>query len=51
MPIIQDRFVGCDGKKWSNDFLKFHIEKAVNEENYEWAQECKEELEKRGVAN
>jgi hypothetical protein len=42
-----DKFTGCDGKKWSNKFLQYHIDKAVQEENYEWAQECKDELDRR----
>jgi len=42
-----DRFVGCDGKAWSDEFILFHIKLAVEEERYEWAQECKEELDKR----
>jgi len=46
----QGKFIGCDGKEWSDDFLKFHLQKAVDEENYEWANECKLELERRGVS-
>ena len=43
----KSKFIGCDGKKWSNKFIKYHIKKAVEEENYEWAQECQNELKKR----
>ncbi|MCB9032205.1 MAG: hypothetical protein H6553_00050 [Chitinophagales bacterium] len=46
----QGKFTGCDGKEWDNEFLKFHLQKAVEEENYEWANECKLELERRGLA-
>jgi hypothetical protein len=49
-PMPGGKFTGCDGKEWSNDFLKFHLQKAVEEENYEWANECKKELERRGVS-
>jgi len=42
-----EKFVGCDGKKWSDDFLKYHIDLAVENENYEWAAECRDELKRR----
>jgi hypothetical protein len=47
----QGKFTGCDGKEWDDEFLKFHLKKAVEEENYEWANECKLELERRGVSD
>lgn len=51
MPSLpkQGKFIGCDGKAWSDDFVKWHLQKAVDEENYEWAQECKSELLRRGI--
>jgi len=47
----QSKFTGCDGKEWDDDFLKFHINMAVKEERYEWANECKIELERRKSLN
>lgn len=44
---VQGKFTGCDGKEWDNDFLLFHLQKAIHEENYEWAKDCKEELDRR----
>jgi len=40
-------FHGCDGKPWSNAFIKTHIKMAIDEENYEWAQQCVDELANR----
>jgi hypothetical protein len=40
-------FHGCDGSPWSDDFLQYHIEEAVSEENYEFAAECRDELARR----
>lgn len=44
-----DMFIGCDRKPWTNEFLLFHLKTAIIEENYEWANECKQELIRRGV--
>jgi hypothetical protein len=46
-PQDQPMFTGCDGKLWDDDFIKFHLKEAVEEENYEFANECKLELERR----
>jgi hypothetical protein len=43
------KFTGCDGTPWSNEFLCFHLQMAVDEEKYEWANECQLELNRRGV--
>lgn len=33
MPSLpkQGKFIGCDGKAWSDDFVKWHLQKAVDE--------------------
>lgn len=51
LPVFETRkFYGCDGKPWSDEFLQEHIDDAVKEENYEWAAECKAELDRRKKA-
>ena len=44
-----DKFRTCDGKLMSNELLIINIESAVKDERYEWANECKLELERRGI--
>ncbi|MCB0446091.1 MAG: UvrB/UvrC motif-containing protein [Gelidibacter sp.] len=46
-----DKFTGCDGKKWSDKFLKYHLNKAIEEENYELASECRDEINRRKIKN
>lgn len=46
LPIL-DPFIGCDGKPWSDELLQSHIDKAVYEEDYRWAVECRDELARR----
>ncbi len=41
------KFGGCDGNPVSDDTLRIWIDKAIVIENYEWAAECKQEIERR----
>ena len=47
----QEPFIGCDGKPWDVDFLKYHIELAIEDERYEFAMECKNEINRREALN
>ena len=44
----QKPFHGCDGKPISDSLLKLWLEKAIEDENYELAANCKKEIERRG---
>jgi len=41
------KFHGCDGMPWDDEFLNFHLQKAIKEEDYEWAAECRDEIKRR----
>ena len=43
----QKYFHGCDGKPISDSLLKLWLEKAIKDENYELAANCKKEIERR----
>lgn len=40
-------FMGLDGKPWSDEYLLARMQEAVESEEYEWAAECRDELERR----
>jgi hypothetical protein len=42
-----DPFIGCDGKILSDELIRLQLESAIKDERYEWAQQCKIELERR----
>lgn len=43
----QPPFTGCDGKVFSNVFLKLILDLAVEGEDYEYAALCRDELKRR----
>lgn len=47
MSLLTHRFIGCDGNPVSDSLLRLWIEKACEEENYEWAGECRDEIIRR----
>ncbi|KKM78500.1 hypothetical protein LCGC14_1359280 [marine sediment metagenome] len=49
MYSLEDQFLGCDKKPVSDSLLRLWIEKACEEENYEWARECQGEIIRRNT--
>ena len=45
--LRQQRFTSCDGKVFTDSELKDLLEKAIEEEKYEWASVIRDELKLR----
>jgi hypothetical protein len=42
-----DPFTGCDGEPWSMALLEIQLEMSIENEEYEFAAKCRDEIKRR----